>query len=277
MKHYKFFLRYHCRFNCRFHCCFFSSQLMRLFLNLSENFWDSLRHILTLLFPGALMPSRQLLITVLPLIAYMGEMTVGTVAAHSRGGAVTTFVDAPSAVFNSDGFADAAAASCSPMQSGPPVKTALQCHLPSYRSSAIRLSPDVAFTMGKITHITSYFKFISSITVIVIPKTFFPDCAAYFSRIDDSGVVQTQTVYIDPTISPTFNPIIPTPGNGLRFYARFLYRRFLGEGVYGIQFRTNSINSVEYTHERFSANDWWRFSSAGTVGAFGYPYYLTTH
>ena len=81
------------------------------------------------------------------------------------------------------------------------------------------------------------FKYTSNTMVIDISKKgFYPDCAAYFSRIDDSGVTQTQTVYIDPTIAPTFNTdyVDDTGINGVRFYARFYINGKLGNSGYSV-------------------------------------------
>lgn len=194
---------------------------------------------------------------------------------HERMGAVTTFVDSPTAVFNEDGFTDAAAALLVPYakaSTGKDGKTNV--------ITEVTVPQQYDFTGMCCFHNESntyreLFQIHIKYNGYRYKQEFYPDCAAYFSRIDDAGVVQTQVVYIDPTISPTFNSdYTDAAGNGLRFYARFYIDG--SWGVYGIQFRTNSANSVEYVHERFGADNWWRFSSAGTVGgAFGFPYYLT--
>lgn len=194
---------------------------------------------------------------------------------HSRVGAVTTFVDSPSAVFNSDGFADAAAALLVPYARASTGKDGATNVI-----TEITVPQQYDFTAMCSFHNENdtyheLFQLHIKYNGYRYTQDFFPDCAAYFSRIDDAGVVQTQILYIDPTITPTFNTdYTDYSGNGMRFYARFYIDG--SWGVYGMQFRTNSVNSIEYTHERFSADNWWRFSSAGQVGnAFGYPYYLT--
>lgn len=194
---------------------------------------------------------------------------------HSRGGAVTTFVDSPAAVFNSDGFADAAAALLVPYAKASTGKDGVTNVI-----TEVTVPQQYDFTAMCSFHNENdtyheLFQLHIKYNGYRYTQDFFPDCAAYFSRIDDAGVVQSQTVYIDPTIQPTFNTdYVDDSGNGFRFYARFWINN---EWVIrGIQFRTNSVNSIEYTHERWSAATWWQWWSAGTVGnPFGYPYYIT--
>lgn len=194
---------------------------------------------------------------------------------HSRSGAITTFVDSPAAVFNSDGFADAAAALLVPYAKASTGKDGVTNVI-----TEVTVPQQYDFTGMCSFHNSNntyheLFQIHIKFNGYRYTQDFFPDCAAYFSRIDDAGVVQTQTVYIDPTISPTFNTdYTDVSGNGLRFYARFYIDG--AWSVYGIQFKTNSKNSIEYTHDRWSANTWWKWNEGGYIGnPFGYPYYLT--
>lgn len=194
---------------------------------------------------------------------------------HERVGAITTFVDSPAAVFNEDGFADAAAAL-----------------LVSYAKASVgddgQTNVITEVTVPQQYDFTSMCAFHNSNNTYYelfqlhikfngyrYTQDFYPDCAAYFSRIDNAGVVQSQTVYIDPTYSPTFNTdYTDISGNGFRFTARFWI-----DGAWvvrGIQFKTNSVNSIEYTHERWNAVNWWNWWNSGNIGnPFGYPYFIT--
>lgn len=194
---------------------------------------------------------------------------------HSRSGAVTTFVDAPATVFNEPGFADAAAALLVPYAKSQTGKDGVTNVI-----SEVTVPEQYDFTgMCSFHNQDNTYHELFQVHVKYngyrYKQEFYPDCAFYFSRIDDAGVYQTQVIYIDPTIPPTFNTdYTDISGTGVRFYARCYIDG--AWGIYGIQFKTNSVNSIEYTHDRFSPDSWWRFSSAGQVGnVFGYPYYLT--
>ena len=124
---------------------------------------------------------------------------------HSRSGAITTFVDSPAAVFNSDGFADAAAALLVPYAKASTGKDGVTNVI-----TEVTVPQQYDFTGMCSFHNSNntyheLFQIHIKFNGYRYTQDFFPDCAAYFSRIDDAGVVQTQTVYIDPTISPTFN------------------------------------------------------------------------
>lgn len=194
---------------------------------------------------------------------------------HSRGGAVTTFVDSPAAVFNSDGFADAAANLLVPYAEASTGKDGVTNVI-----TEVTVPQQLDFTgMCSFHNSDNTYHELFQIHVKFngyrYTQDFFPDCAAYFSRIDDSGVVMTQTVYIDPTYPPSFTTDYTNiSGTGVRFNARFYFKGSWSVG--GIQFKTNSANSIEYTHNRWGAVDWWVWNDAGLIGnPFGYPYYLT--
>lgn len=242
----------------------------------ARNYWDSYKTYYDVTLSGAL----DALSSVINFGTNVNRRIWGNPGGHvggghSRAGAVTTFVDSPAAVFNSDGFADAAAALLVPYAKASTGKNGVTNVI-----TEVTVPQQYDFTAMCSFHNENdtyheLFQLHVKYNGYRYTQDFFPDCAAYFSRIDDAGVVQTQTVYIDPTIQPTFNTdYTGDSGNGFRFYARFwINNQWV---VRGIQFRTNSVNSIEYTHDRWSAVNWWQWWSAGTVGnPFGYPYYIT--
>lgn len=195
---------------------------------------------------------------------------------HERMGAITTFVDAPSAVFNEDGFADAAAALLVPYAKSATGKDGVTNVIEEITvPEQYDFTGMIAFHNENDTY-NELFQIHVKYNGYRFRQEFYPDCACYFSRIDDSGVAQTQVIYIDPTIAPTFNTdyVDDIGVNGVRFYARFYIN---GNWIVrGIQFRTNSVNSIEHIHERWSAADWWQWWTANSIGnPFGYPWYIT--
>lgn len=93
---------------------------------------------------------------------------------------------------------------------------------------------------------------------------FFPDCAIYFSRVDQNLVEQTYTLFLDPTYEPVFE------ANG--FTLDFRCYRNNSWSVSNMQLAVATVNSIEYIAPSgypFSrpGSDWWDTYKAGTPGS----------
>lgn len=93
---------------------------------------------------------------------------------------------------------------------------------------------------------------------------FYPDCAIYFSRVDQNLVEQTYTLFLDPTFEPAFE------ANG--FTLDFRCYRNNAWSVSNMQLDVATVNSIEYVAPSgypFSrpGSDWWDTYKAGTPGS----------
>lgn len=107
---------------------------------------------------------------------------------------------------------------------------------------------------------------------------FYPDCAVYFSRIDNNMVEQTHTLFIDPLTVPTVDvgESISSP------YLRLDFRAYINNSWQDalIRCRTGTTNSISYDdYSRPGANWWDTYNNSHTPGSrfpSGNPQYFFT-
>lgn len=94
---------------------------------------------------------------------------------------------------------------------------------------------------------------------------FYPDCAIYFSRIDQNLVEQTYTLFIDPLTVPTVNTIesISSPYLDLTFKA-YINNSWVNRRMICAVSTTNSISYDNYSRP---GDDWWDSSRSGVPGS----------
>ena len=93
---------------------------------------------------------------------------------------------------------------------------------------------------------------------------FYPDCAIYFSRLDQNLVEQTYTLFLDPTFEPVFE--------ANNFTLDFRCFRNNAWSVSNMQLAVSTVNSIEYVAPSgypFSrpGSDWWDTYKSGTPGS----------
>lgn len=95
---------------------------------------------------------------------------------------------------------------------------------------------------------------------------FYPDCAVYFSRIDNNLVEQTYTLFIDPLTVPVVNEVEPISSTTLRLAFKAYYNNAWRDTAISCSVATT--NSVEYSGAFNRPGDsWWNTQNDQTPGS----------